>query len=214
MATKNQWAERIAYALGNPLDTVLKNNIKFSLDGWRAMFIRRDVFANGISDEYLQTYFIDLIKVDKADNCDFTLDCTILRTRTRVPKPVRLKSDVLFKFVGNADGKPFTYSEFEEVNYRCSNKYTGKDIFYNYTNEFIYVFNNTKLKKLRIQAVHVNPEQIIYCSDDPDCYNDDKNYPMPEDFFPDIMKGIMSGDFRISSTPSEVEEVKIDTTNG
>ena len=197
MASLNQIAERIAYTLGEPLNIVLKENIKFSIKYWRALLYRRDIATNGQSDEFLQKFHAPLTKVDKADDCAFTLDCTILRTTNKVPKPVRLKTDVLFKFVGTADGKAFDYTEYEEVQFRCENKYTGKSIIYSYINDYLYIFNATKLKKLAIQAVFANPEEINICATSDTCYSDDDKYPIADDMIGDIINGILSKEFKL-----------------
>lgn len=210
--TKNQWAERIAFALKEPLNVMLKENIKFSLNGWRAMFIRRDVQANGMSDVFLQRFYVDLVKVDKADACNFNLDCTtILRTKGPIPKPVRLKADTLFKFVGSVDGIPFTQTEYEEVPYTCYNKYTSKEIRFCYINDYGYFFNNTKLKKAAFQYVIEDPSSINNVCDMETCYSDNSEYPLPADMMPQIISGILSGEFRISPNPVN-DEVKINKT--
>lgn len=208
MASLNQIGERIAYALNDPLNYMLKENIKFSIRYWRAMLIRRDIAQNGLSDEFLQRIYLDLIKVDKADACNFNLDCVkVLRTKNKIPKPIRLKTDVLFKFLGSVDGKPFTYTEYEEIPYTCYNKFTSKSIRYTYINEYIYVFNNTLLKKIAIQTPFVDPYQANNICDDTTCFNDDSEFPCPEDMIQQIVSGILSGEFKMVNPPDEEVEV-------
>lgn len=206
--TLNQIAERIAYSLNEPLNFVLKENIKFSVIAYRALFIRRDAVVNGLSDEFLQSYNSPLIKVDKGDNCYYELGCDVLRTENKVPKPLRLKTDVVFKFVGTPTGKPFSYSEFEEVGFRCYNKYTGNEIVYSYINGYIYIYNASKLKFVRIQQILADPRQAVLCSTSDTCYSDNSEFPMPEDFVPDIIRSIKSGEFNIMNPKDE--QVKID----
>ena len=213
MATLNQIVERIGYALNAPINTVLKENLKFSVKYWRAMLIRRDVQANGLSDEFLQRIPIDLIKVDKLDACDYTLGCDfILRSKYRVPKPVRLKTDVTFKFVGvydqNDNLKPAVYSEVEEMRYRKFNTYTSKSLTYNYTNGYLYFFNNTLLKKAVIQAIFADPAEVNTVCDE-ECYNDDMQFPIADDMIQVIMQGILKGEFPLQ-TPLD-EEVDIES---
>lgn len=204
MATLNQIAERIAFAQNQPLNIMLKENLKFSVRYWRAILIRRDIYANGMSDEFLQRIYIPLIKVDKADACNFDLDCVkVLRTAVEIPKPIRVKNDVLFKFVGTADGKPFTYTEYEEVPYTCYNKYTSKSLRYAYINGFIYVFNNTLLKQLAIQTPFVDPYQANSLCEG--CFTDDSEFPCPEDMIQQIVQGIITGELRVIPVDEEVD---------
>lgn len=205
--TLNQAAERIAFAFNEPLNYVLKQNIKFSIINYRAQFMRRDIAANGMSDEFLQRFFVDLIKVDKVDNCSFDIGCTILRSKSKVPKPLRQKTDVVFKFVGTPYGKSFAYSEFEEVQYRAFNKYTSSEILYSYINEYIYIFNANKLKRVSMQYPLADPRQVNGCSDEI-CYSDNDTFPIAEDLMADIIKGIISGEFRLMNPKDE--QVKVD----
>ena len=207
--TLNEISERIAYALNEPLNYILKENIKFSVKYWRALLIRRDVQANGLSDEFLQRIYLDLIKVDKADACNFNLNCTdVLRTKNPIPRPLRLKNDILFKFVGTVDGKPFSYVEYEEVAYTCYNKFTSKDIKYNYTNNYLYVFNNTKLKKIAIQSAFSDPTEVNqFCNTDT-CYTDDMEFPCPYDMVQQIVQGILSNEFKILNPLDEEVDIE------
>jgi len=210
--TRGQFAERIAYALNEPLNIPLIENIKFSINAWRAMFIRRDIQANGMSDVFLQRFYVDLIKVDKADACDFELDCTtILRTKFKIPKPVRLKSDSSFKFIGNVDGKPFTQVEFEEMKYTCYNRFTSNEIRFTYINDYIYIFNNTKLKKLSLQYIIEDPYSINNICTEDSCLNDESEYPMPMDMIPQIISGILSGEFKIMNPVNQEVTVNKET---
>ena len=209
MTTLNSISEHIAFLLKDPLNTQLRQNIKASIKYWRATLIRRDVTRNGLSDEFLQRIYVDLVKVDKADACNFNLDCLILKTKVEIPKPIRLNNDILFKFVGSVDGKPFTFVEYEEVAYTAYNKFTSKVIRYNYTNGYLYIFGNLKLKKLAIQAIFINPEEINKSCDDTDCYNDDKPFPIAEDMLQQIVQGILSTEFRLVNQGDD--EVEIDT---
>lgn len=202
MTSLNEITERIAYALNKPLSFALQENIKVSVKYWRALLIRRDINANGLSDELLQKIYVDLVKVDKADACTFQDGCEVLRTKLPIPKPLRLKNDVVFKFVGNIGGKPFTYTEYEEIPYTCYNKYTSKVLRYAYINSYIYVFNNLRLKKLAIQTIFADPSEVNTVCDD--CYSDDKPYPIGEDMIQAIVQGILTGEFRLKPTDQEV----------
>ena len=214
MATLNQIAERIAYSLNDPLNTMLRENIKFSVKYWRSMLIRRDVAQNGLSDEILQRIYIDLIKVDKADACDFTIGCDyILRSKYKVPKPIRLKTDTLFKMVGVFDlqnnQKPTTYTEFEEFRYTKFNRFTSNAIRYNYTNGYLYFFNNTLLKRAVIQSAFSDPSEVNTACDT-ECYNDDMDFPCPDDMLQQIVDGILKNEFILKTKPLS-EEVNINS---
>lgn len=206
--TLNKIVERIAYALNEPLNIVLKENLKFSVMYWRSVLIRRDVQANGMSDTFLQRFYIDLVKVDKADSCNFDLDCTtVLRSTNTIPRPVRLKNDSLFKFVGTVDGKAFPQVEYEEVPYTCYNRFTSKTIRFCYINDYLYFFNNNKLKKVALQYVVEDPFSINNTCTTDTCFNADSEYPCPADMIQQIVTGILSGEFKILNPVNEEVQV-------
>lgn len=204
MSTLNQIAENTAYKLKDPLNFELKENIKFTVKYWRALLIRRDVLRNGMSDEFLQRYYFDLVKVDKADACNFDLDCQILRSKFEIPKPIRLNNDILFKFVGSADGKPWTYTEYEEIPYTAYNKFTSREIRYSWINRYFYVFGNNKLTKGAVQAPWADPSIINTSCDSGSCYSDDKEFPIAEDMLKDIINGMLTGEFKMLNKDDEV----------
>jgi hypothetical protein len=213
--TLNQIAERIAYDKGQPFNIMLKEHIKLSVNYWRAIIMRRDVATNGMSDMFLQRFYIDLKKVDKADACNFDLDCVrILRSVNTIPRPIRLKNDTIFKFVGTVEGKPFSQVEYEEVPYTCYNRYTSKEIRFAYINDYLYIFNNTKLKKMALQYAVEVPSLINNSCTTDTCYTDDTEYPCPLDIVQQIITGIMSGEYKLLNPVSEEVEVTKEPQNG
>lgn len=196
--TLNEAAERIAYERKDPFNIMFKETIKFSIRYWRAILIRRDVAANGISEEYLQRIHLPLIKVDKADSCNFDLGACngILRTKFSIPQPIRLKNDIPFKYVGDAYGKSYSYTEYEEIPFTCYNRFTSKSIRYNYTNGYLYVFNNKLIKSITIQTAFVDPYKAnTVCGGV--CFNDDSEFPCPADLMFSIITGILNGEFKM-----------------
>lgn len=213
MASLNQISERIAYAKGDPLNIMLRENLKFSVKYWRSMLIRRDITTNGVSDEYLQRIVIPLIKVDILGECGINVSCkVVLRTTNKIPKPVRIKSDVLFKFVGVLDQtdnlQPATYVEGEELRYTKFNRFTPDVLRYSYINEYLYFFNNTLLKKAIVQSPFANPSQVNLACEG--CYNDDMEFPCPDDMIQQIVQGILTGELNVREKPLS-EEIILNT---
>ena len=99
MATLNEISATICDALGKPFDGMLKQRVKFSIKYYRAMLIRRDAERNPMSKHNVQRMNVKLKKVDKADTCVVDIDCDVLRTEHKIPKPVRMNSDSPFKYV-------------------------------------------------------------------------------------------------------------------
>lgn len=212
--TLKEAAENIATQKGKAHDVVFKENVKFSIRYWRALLIRRDVAANGVSDEYMQRLHLPLKKVDKADSCNFDLGAChiVVRTENQVPQTIRFKSDVPFKFLGDAYGRPFTHTQYEEVPYTCYNRFTPKVFRYAYLNGYVYVFNNTKIKYITIIDAFVDPYKAnTLCGGV--CFNDDSEFPCPADLMHNIITGIVTGEYRVvTADDSEVDIDKSDNT--
>ena len=205
--TLRETAEYIAARLDKPNDFVLIQQLEYSIKIWRALLIRRDAEVNQESSLYLQGMEFDLIKVDQLDPCSAVVGCPVLRSKNRIPKPVRLKDGRLFKFVGEAGigtrKKIFSYVEPENLEYTKHNKFTANVIRYSYYNGYVYVFNNLLYRKINIEFVFENPEEFISCCD---CYSDDYEFPLPADMIQIIIQGILTNEFKLKPIDQEVKE--------
>ena len=68
MATLNEIAYNIAGAVGKNTDPVFINRIKFQIEYFRALFLRRDAQTNfNIPDAFIQTLALDLEWVNAID---------------------------------------------------------------------------------------------------------------------------------------------------
>lgn len=201
MQTLNKIAYSIADSVGQPLNHMMVERIKYTIKYYRAEFIRQDIAKNGVSAEYLQTVTVPLQRVDEVDFCNVVLGCDVLRTINKIPKPVRKSYTIPFKYVGYVGFKgAFSYRQGQENTYAKFNKFTGCSLAYDYKNGYIYVYNNLKLKYITVQDVFIYPEEVnSFCSDDngTQCYNDDMDFPMPEDMLRTITQGIRSGELRM-----------------
>ena len=200
-------AEYLAARLGEPTDFVLIQQLKFSIKYWAAMLIRRDAEVNQEHSLYLRSINLSLIQVDQLDPCASVVQCPVLRTKYKVPRPIRLKDGRLFKFCGEAGvgtrKKSFTYTEPEELEYTKHNKYTSEAIRYCWFNGYIYVFNNLLYKIIALEYAPTDIEEFISCcngcSDDDDiCY--------PEDMLQIIIEGILNKEFKLKPIEDEVHQ--------
>lgn len=210
MASLNAIAERIAYSLNDPFNYYLKESIKFTVKHWRATLLRNDIERNGVSKIYTQSMFADLIKVDKAEHSKLKLYENILKTTLKIPVPLRFKADSDFLYVGElGGGNPFVYRENFELPYTKYNKYTNNVISYNYTDGFIYVSKNCRIKSILIQTIFENPAEIYNLTENSDCFDPDNyEFPIGLDQLSYIVEGIIKSEIRLIN-PSD-EQIKID----
>jgi len=214
MATLNEIAYSLADTMGQPLNHMLIERLKFTIKYYRAEFIRQDITKNGNSTEYLQTVRIDLILVDELDDCMVSTGCKVLRSKDKVPKPVRKNYIVPFKYVGFMGFKgAFTHRQGQAEQFAKFNKFTSCTVGYDYKNGYIYVTNTTKLKHALIQDAFVDPEDVnSFCSseDGSNCYNDDMAFPIPEDMLRTITDSIRRGELRVVGRDDKEIEIKED----
>ncbi len=210
--TLTQIADFIAGRLNKPFDEVLKDSIKFSIKTYRALIVRRDFERNPLSKEFLQSMTVDVVKVDKADTCVINVGCPVLRTKNKIPKPVRLNSDTVFKFVGSVDRSlSFTYTELEELPYTFENTFTSKILRFNWTNGYLYIFNRNKIKFLTIEAIFADPTLVMDDCSDTECFTDDSEFPLGDDMIQMIITGMLAGNSEYKLLKPDDQEVKIDT---
>lgn len=208
--TLNQIVDSLADSFSRSFDVAFKERLKFTVQYWRARLIKQEIDKGNYHDLFYHTIVLPLKNVDLIDNCSVTLDCPILRTTDKVPAPVRFRGVKSFAFVGSTTGKiKFEYSNLDMLDIKLEGKYRSKAIFYEYRNDYIYVFNNLKLKNIAIRGVFADLEKLkqYQCNDDV-CYTDDMPYPLPEDMIALLVNGLLSNEFRIMG--KEDKEVDID----
>lgn len=212
MASLNEIAYSFAEAVGKSDDIALVRRVKFAIKYYRAKLIRQDFERNGLSRDMLIRIVTPLIKVDEADNPCVKAGCLLLRTKDKVPKPVRTKGSSLFYRVGGIKLTSETWGEVDlnEVKYLQYRTFTKNGTFYYYVNDYLYIITNGKFKYASITAVFADPTKAInQCIDSAECVSDDDEFPIPEDYLDTILKGLMSSELSLQIPE---KEVNIDAT--
>lgn len=157
-----QIASEIADSIGKPFDRITIERLKSIILEERATRIRQSTEKYRLDEEFIQRYTIPLTVVDIGDTGLVTVGVNVLRTTNKIAKPIRTKSEVPFVFVGSPDGEvTFTYTTLSELKHTKNLKYSGTSIRYNYRNGYVYVYSNTLLQWVTIEAPYTNPELII-----------------------------------------------------
>jgi len=194
MPTLNSISENIAFTLGEQFNVTLKESIKDSIIDYRAMFIRQDLERNTMSyTDYLQSFCIELEKVNKSECSLVNVNEEVLKSKQKVPKPLRLKNNGRsnFKYVGSVTRSDIlTFATAQELQYMEHLSFQDNVIYYTIINGYLYVLNNLKLCKLLIEAIIADPRQIENC-DTPDIFPDDIEFPIPEDMLVSIKQTII-----------------------
>ena len=224
MDTLNAIAENIAYQLGDQFNMTLRESIKDTIIIYRSKMLR-DSDTRNFDDMALfaQNLSVPLIKVDLYKefgigvakqalsflnvNLDSTITYEVLRTKEKVPTPLRhhMMHREPFRFVGSFNGSDyFYYTTLGTYKYDSILPNRLDTIFYIYINNYIYVVNNLRkcdvtnsldLKEIFISSIFDNPRTAYKICDDPSVKIDDRPFPMSGDLLSSIYNMVKRGEF-------------------
>lgn len=210
--------DEIAYNLLNILrggrssndEHISINQIKFNVQHYRAMFIRRDYAKHGIVSKTLEQDLgcIPLIKVDGSRCCNLPSDCPVYRTDVKMPKPVRFNLQDAFTFIGKPDGTgAIPKVEPYMVEFLMYDKYTSDRPKYYMIDEYIYVYNPGGMEYINVRGVFEDPREVHnFNTCDGQCYDPQSDYPLPADMLSAINMGLLQGELQLlNSSPMDKE---------
>lgn len=170
--------DSIANKWGYGNEYVLQKRIEYSIIAARATIIQRRYDSTKIFPQSLieRVRCVDLIIVDE-DEC--SCGCAggrqkVIRTANKVPKPLIVKDDSYFMFVGRGTTS-FSYVPFHQIEEIPNRRFSDKLVFYSYSNDYIYIIG-APIKALDLSYV---PENLFHflkfgqCSDS-DCIRAEK----------------------------------------
>lgn len=206
MSTINQIIYDLAYRAGSPDDHTLRERLKVIFFEILDERLRQDITKNGVSNQYKTRSVLPLSKVDKLDDCNVTVNCTILRTTSKIIMPVRVKGRTPFTYTGTPTGKVITYINFADLEDFSKLRYIGNEAYYTFGNGYIYVFNINKLKNIVTEQISSNQELLSLCSSDAsDCYDNDSELLIPNDMIANIKKQIIVEVLKLGNSENIVE---------
>lgn len=186
--TLNQIAASYANHLNQSSNHELIERIKDMVKEELAMWIRRSVKEHGIDSTLVLSYYAEVGMFDAYDNpVEELYKDYVIRTKNKVPTPVRIYNDSPFIYVGSINGL---------VSYpnRSINEATINHLFlptggvYSYRLENGYVIINDvphrrfKATTIKIDAIFESPEQVLSMYADVD--GQDLEIPLPLDIIP------------------------------
>lgn len=224
MATLNQIAFNIAEAADQETNTVLINRIKFMVEYYRSLFLRRDA-ARGvkISDVYTQSVSYDLTLIENITDCsgevaagyEYIQSCisggsgatatsTLHVTTTQVPEPVNFNTVEPFLSVTSVGyGQDFQFVNPEAVMFSLSSRWTAAMPKYYYLNGYIYVINAPK-DCIVVRMVVESPT-----TGTTSCIDPDAEYPISLDMVQRITQAILGAELRMN-TSNDDEQITIE----
>lgn len=168
----NKWGDGNNYAL--------QKRIEHSIISARATIIQRRYDSTKI----FPTALVERVTCEDliiAPDCTCSTDSGIVfkvvRTSRKVPNPLIIKDDSYFVFVGRGT-KSFSFVPFHQIQDVPYRRFSDRQIFYSYFNDYVYIIGANALKEIDLAYV---PENLIRflkfgkCQDS-GCINKDKIY--------------------------------------
>lgn len=211
MASLRQLATEYINALNKPFDNMLYERIKALLIHERAQEYRRSVAKNGIDEEFLQRYKIELQLVDISDAYGIDFEKKILRSKNKIANLVRYINDSPFTYVGTLNGSyPFIYMQPYAIASIDNLEYAKGINAYTFRNQYIYVYSrNTSLEAIYVETIFAEPHKIDNSdSSNPNVqFTDDMEFLISEDLIQTIKSKLLSGELRIDTSSQEIDIV-------
>lgn len=173
--------DMIAHEWGNGNDYTLQKRIEYAIIAARATIIQRRYDSTKIFPQSLiaRVKTTRLIQVNETECCKGCSGSLALRTKDKVPKPIIVKDDSYFIYVGStSQRKAFSYVPFTDVEFIKEREFSSREIFYSYMDNYIYIINANSLKDISIRYVPENPLDLLNFGD---CDCDD--CPDPDDYY-------------------------------
>lgn len=224
MASLNQLISEIAHAVGQSNNVPLRRNIRQAIIHTRNELIYKSYHNNRVVDKDLQQRFkIEIIDVPDGDiyNSDNLLLPAIKRSKSKVPKPVRLTNGMPFLSVRTFGYDCRTLSFAKESSAKFYHHLAGfcKVPVYDYINGYIYIFSKSDLFKnvqfINIESIFEQPQliqtedintEVKYLIDNEEL--DDNEFLLSEDMIGNIKDIIFKRN--LLQVPRETNETPIE----
>jgi hypothetical protein len=199
MATKSEIVYNILNLMqgGRISDDFLPSyqQMSFIVDYKRAQYLRQDQTKNYFDNDfyYQDLGCLELVKVDRAECCEIDLGCDILKTKIKLPDPLRFEQRLAIKVNAIDKATRFQIILPERAQFVSSSKYGSFAVRCYWLNGYLYFPFNEELTRINVREVLAKPtdaKQFI-CGDGP-CFTDNSEYPLPADIIDLITKDIIN----------------------
>lgn len=192
---------------------ITNSQLEFIFNNWRARLITQNYRKARNSDVNLTQDLgcIDMVSVDKAEDCEVTIGCTILRTAQKLPVPIELDEKPLLTFIGSIEktGPQYQLIPWARFSWIKYQKWAGSMPYASIKDGYLYIINKKILDKINVQGIFQDPREAArfkHCSGEP-CYTEDSNYPIDAGMIPLITELMFTKELAI------YERSKEDLTN-
>lgn len=173
--------------------------LSYIIDYKRAKYIRQDQTKNYFdTDQFYQDLgVINMVKVDKAECTQLSLDCDVLRSEVPIPNVMRLNFRLGLKISAIDKQTRFTIVLPERSPFLGNTKFPQLGVKIYWLNGYLYIPESCDIRAINVRGLLENPKaaSTFVCNGE-SCYTDDSNYPLTSDLEDLIVKDILSNELR------------------
>jgi len=134
--------------------------------------------------------------------CDFTVECPVYRTVSKIPRTVRFNFTDAITHVGDITGlgripmvQPY------EIQFLPFDKYTANKPKAYMIEDYLYVYNPNGMELVNVRGIFEDPEKLAGLkSCEGGCYDADQDFPIPADMISAITSGLVNGELKFLVT--------------
>lgn len=189
--------------------SISEEHIKFLILNNRVNLIKMDLQkGRSISDNITQILpCVNVIKADNSECCEISTNCNLLRTESKIPRPLELGQKDIFTRISGVDrtGIGFSIISYARASVAGTSKWTRNTPKAFFQNGYIYLMNPPNINKISVNSVFQDPTEAAAfstCSGTL-CYSDDSEFPISSWMIP-ALKELVLKDLKIQvSVPSD-----------
>lgn len=197
----------------------------FWIKTYRALAIRNEYNRNRSYDPSViqDLGCLELEVADRADCCEISDGCTVLRTKNKLPRPIELHHSQAITRVGDIDKLSISYNfvPYETAVYSGNGRYSKKEIFAFWMNDRVYIVSKCKrnllMTHINVRGIFQDPEEVgkLYTCNNEACYTNDSEYPLNTYMWSYIKSMILEKELRVTQQTIVDGEnnAKADNTN-
>lgn len=184
----------------NQSEHISLDQIKFNIKHYRAMLIRRDYARNGKITRHLEQDLgcLEIEEVNPSKCCDLPVECSVSRTKKKIPRTVRFNFKEAITYVGDVTGLTrIPIVESSVISYLPFDKHTADKYKAYMIEDYMYIYNAKGLKFINVRGIFEDPTDLKnFQCENGTCWDDNSDFPMPADMIHAITNGMASGELR------------------
>lgn len=211
--TPNEITTLIASGLNEELNMPFKLMMLDRVNYWRETLIRRSLDKDPRERKFFrQTLWIPMNETNEVLCAMPYTQCLVARVKEPIPTPLRANG-ILFDYVGSVNGmNAFQNQPATNIPLLLQGKYSASNIYYDWVNNDVIVYGNSKLPMVRIDGIFANPIAVMKynCKSVANgCDYWEEQYPCSGDIIQAIVQYILQVDYNRAPQNAPTKEIPV-----